>query len=453
MVYFLNLTKVSSWDPYTKIIIVIKYLSHESMREIFDMLLEVHVVNVLLLNDTATVDLFTYNPYENYRCGRQYDRIIEFGQCNGVSEFIDLFYNKLITGLNRCKFRITYTHFPPHAIDPSSSDYSLPGINQYILNMIAKKENFTTKDTYKYNADEFSIIVNGSTAVGPLRRLQTNKTDIVVGVMILTGPRSRVFTYITDNYASIDYIVLQVARARAGELGNILEEFRGIVWLLLLLVFVLFSSLYFLINKQESKSIILLKLFGYLLLQSSRIRGGTKSRFILIFWIVFAYLIHCYYLSNLVSFMTNPILEHQISSEEDIVSYNLKPCVSKAVRHIVYNILNITFPNEDEKRCEGDLESIRIVRRESNRYTVSLLSMYNYYENDLLDAHGKPTMYTISPPMTKILYATYLFKGFPMYNKLQQYYLRVGEVGLMSHHLSRLQTERLNSTCTLGHHL
>ncbi|XP_038214548.1 uncharacterized protein LOC119834284 [Zerene cesonia] len=439
---YIKLTRATSWDPNAKIVIVMKYLSYSDIKEIFDLLLELHVVNVLLLNDTATVDLFTYNPYENYRCGRQYDRIIAFGQCIGQSEDKDLFYNKLITGLNRCTFRVTYTHFPPHAIDPSSSEFSLPGMNQYILSIIADKENFTINDTYKYNADEFSIIVNGSIAVGPLRALQTNKTDVVVGVMLLTGPRSRVFSYISDNYISIDYIVIQVARAQAGELSNILDEFRGIVWLSLLLVFVLYSALFLLINRNESKGVILLKLFGYLLLQSSQIRGGNKSRFVLIFWIVFAYLMNCYYLSNLVSFMTNPILEYQLASDKDIKSHNLKPCISRSVRHIVYNILNFTYPNADEKKCDDELESIRIVRRERNKFTVSLLSMYKYYETDLYDAHGKPTLYTISPPITKIIYATYLFKGFPMHSKLQEYYLRVGEVGLLSHHLSRLQAER-----------
>ncbi|XP_045485547.1 uncharacterized protein LOC123689457 [Pieris rapae] len=439
---FHRITIATTWSANAKLLVVIK--NAYDPRCIFDILLKKHMTNVVVLNDTATLELLTYNPYEDFGCGKRYNRIIKLGHCKRQY----LFFDKLVNGIRNCTFQALSAHMPPYSIDPASNRSVYKGVEQYILELISNKVGFKINFTFKINSDEFTVIADNMSAVGPLSALQTGEADIITGGMLLTYQRAMVLDYLTGGVTFTDYLQLHVATAKpVSNLKNIYSEFQCWVWLALFNVFVVYSVLMYLIMRKRPKQTIVLKMFGFFLQQGSRVKGDRTNR-LFIFWIFFAYLINCYYQSSLVSFTLHPHLDYQISSIEDIVDYDLKPCISLIMRRILLGTSYIFVVKNNALDCERREDSLNKVAESSNHFTVYLKSLFAYEQNKYYDAFGKSKIYTIDYPRSQVLYAIYFYKGFPLHTKLHRLCRRVEEAGLINRHLDRLKTERqANLSC------
>ncbi|CAF4846533.1 unnamed protein product [Pieris macdunnoughi] len=433
---FHRITISTTWSANAKLLVVLK--NAYDPRCIFDILLKKHMTNVVLLNDTATLELFTYNPYDDFGCGKRYNRIIKLGHCKRQY----LFFDKLNTGIRNCTFQALSAHMPPYSIDPATNQSEYKGIEQYILELISDKEGFRINFTYAINSDEFTVIADNMSAVGPLSALQTGEADIITGAMLLTYQRAMVLGYLTGGVTFTDYLQLHVATAKpVSNLKNIYSEFQCWIWLALFIVFVVYSVLMYLIMRKRPKQTIILKMFGFFLQQSSRVNGDRTNR-IFIFWVFFAYLINCCYQSSLVSFTLHPHLDYQISSMEDILDYDLKPCISLSMRRILLGTSFIFVVKNNALDCERRVDSLKKVAESSNHFTIYLKSLYAYDEIEYYDSFGKSKIYTVDYPRAQVLYAIYFYKGFPLQTKLQHLCRRVEEAGLMNRHFDRLKTER-----------
>ncbi|XP_045532749.1 uncharacterized protein LOC123720254 [Pieris brassicae] len=440
---FHRITVATTWSANAKLLVVLE--NAYDPRCIFDILLKKHMTNVVVLNDTATLELFTYNPYDDFGCGKRYNRIIKLGHCKGQY----LFFDKLNTDIRNCTFQALSAHMPPYSIDPATNQSQYKGVEQYLLEIISDKEAFRINFTFKINSDEYTVIADNMSAVGPLSALQTGEADIITGGMLLTYQRAMVLGYLTGGVTFTDYLQLHVATAKlVSNLKNIYSEFQCWIWLALFIVFIVYSVLMYLIMRKRPKQTIILKMFGFFLQQSSRVKGDRTNR-LFIFWIFFAYLINCFYQSSIVSFTLHPHLDYQISSMEDILDYGLKPCLSLSMRRILLGISYISLAKNNALDCERRVDSMNKVAESSNHFTVYLKSLFAYEETKYYDAFGKSKIYTIDYPRAQVLYAIYFYKGFPLPSKLQHLCRRVEEAGLINRHLDRLKTER-QAKLTIG---
>ncbi|KAF9414519.1 hypothetical protein HW555_007593 [Spodoptera exigua] len=198
---FQNLLKDPTWNPYALFLIVVRSLKAEELKKVFDVLLKTHVINVQVMNYTDDPHLYTYNPYDNFACGKYYKDIISYGVCLQAT---DLYPNKLVTGLRNCTLRTTVPHRIPFAIDPSQPDVDKRlklGIEQYLFKLIGETEYF--KVNFSYNVENvFSPINSNMEASGPMAMLQNNETDVMLGCCVLSEVRADAFTYLNGH---LDY--------------------------------------------------------------------------------------------------------------------------------------------------------------------------------------------------------------------------------------------------------
>lgn len=431
--------KEPSWNPNARFLVIIKKLAKRELQEIFDRLLKLHVLNILIFNGgSIDPDIYTYNPYDNYGCGKRYDRIMDYGKCT-MAKSKNLYPYKLITGLKNCTLRVTSSHWPPYTIDPARRHNSSEGVEEFIFKEMSILEQFSVKFNYSDDAEIFTMITSDMAAVGPMNLIQADETDAVFGGMILTHSRAQAFSYIYGHLSFTDEIRYQVQKAQYVLSWKYMYlEFEILVWILFLLAFITFFFTYILLVKPKDKIGVIFTMFRYLLLNSIRTRGTYFTKYFFLTWIVFAYLINTYYVSSFVSLATNRPVSYQISNEQDMIDYNLKPCVCILMRSYLKSVGNITLGKNERDRCNGLLDSIKTVGTSSDLYTVVLYSIYKYRRSQFYDDFGDPMTYSFPKPLSKIVYAMYLYKGFPLVEKLSRLAIRMRETGLIQYHLNHL---------------
>nr|XP_034826964.1 uncharacterized protein LOC117984457 [Maniola hyperantus] len=437
---FPDLTEEKYWLPTARFLIIINDITTTSLRKIFDLLLKYKVINVLVLNESSDPDLYTYNPFENYGCGQRYDRIVEYGKCSMSQE--NLYPYKMITGLRNCTFTVGSPHWPPYSVD-LAKDNNLVGVEQMVIRELGKLEHFQVNFTNSGDGEAFSMIETG---VGPLGMLQKQEIQMMAGGMILTYPRTKVFYYIWEHLAYTDEISYQVKRATdVATWKYTYLEFDALVWTVFVIAFLVFLLIFIVLVRPKDKGRIVLKMIGFLFLAGNRIRGNFFTRYLFIHWVVLAYMINVYYVSNLVSFTTNPITKYQVSEEEDLVKYGLQPCVSPVIKDFMASVeVNESYIEIQRKGCENLYESIRTVSKSEKLFTVVIRSLYQYNQHKYVDEWGDSTIYTFNEPLSKTIFAIYLYKGFPMLEQLRLQALRLRENGLIDGYFRYLYTYHNN---------
>ncbi|XP_060803619.1 uncharacterized protein LOC132902479 [Amyelois transitella] len=427
-VNFKYLTKEAPWNPHAKFIAVVESKDDE-MRYIFDTFLKYHVFNVVLIKGLQDSELYTYNPFENYGCGKRFHRIIDYGKCKDTFE-TNLFPNKLVTGLQNCIFNIAAPHWPPYSIDPNFNTTRSLGIEQHIFKVISEIEHFTINYTYNNDAEKFTVINDEMTAIGPMELLQKNEADVIIGGMMLINDRAAAFDYMYTHLANVDEIKIMVKKAEiVRNWKNIYIEFQPTVWILLIVSFVIYCLFLILIIRGRDNISIILKMWDSLFLHVRPIGNNCVVKCAFITWIWFAYMINSYYQSTLVSLNTHPATEYQISNEQDLEDYHMRPCVSIAIQTLMWAELGMPMQNVT-KDCEPFLESLKTVTKRDDLYTIILYSIYSYHKFKFVDDYGHLLLYEF-PSLNKVMYAMYFYKGFPLKGIFQNHGLRLRENGLI----------------------
>ncbi|XP_028041991.1 uncharacterized protein LOC114251799 [Bombyx mandarina] len=430
---FENLTKDATWNPKLKFLIVFKELKQENVKDVFDILLKHHVLNVVIANGTNDPNILSYNPYENYACGKYYTGIINYGKCINTST--ELYPNKLVTGLRDCIFNVSLPHWPPYTVDPGKiSKPSIPiGIEQYTINVLAEIEKFKVNYQYNYDADVFSTVDEDMKATGPMDMLQRNLTDLMIGGMLLVPLRAAAFSYIYTHVDYIDEISVVIQKASLKPVWSFYyREFDFRVWALLIVVFILFTVIVAYLLREQDKTYILLKLLDYFFLHGYKLRFRLSVRCIFIFWIWFTYLVNSFYQTSMMSFTTKPSLETQIADMETLVERGIEPCISRAIINFLPE--NEIKYNEKIQSCKTILGSIMTVSKSKYLYTIVMNTIYMYNKNKFVDEFGDPNVYSFSKPVAKVIYGIFTYKGFPLHYRFHRLALRIREAGLIWYH-------------------
>ncbi|XP_063893617.1 uncharacterized protein LOC135117705 [Helicoverpa armigera] len=412
------------WNPYGKFLIVISSLQGD-LRVIFDVLLMFHVNNVVLLNGTGPGHLYTYNPFANYACGRYYDEIIGFGTC--LNNRANLFPDKLVSGLRNCTFRVSFPHKPPFTVNPSIVKHlirqqPLIGFEEKLLKVLAEQEHFNITYNDSYGKTFYSVILPNMTAVGPLSLLQTNKTDIIIGGMMLSPARYSAFSHVSGHFDYLDELIFAVRLADlVTNSKKIYLEFHPTVWLLLILVFIIYFILLIIVLRPKDKSLIMLKMLSSLVLHGCGMSCRYTVKWLVLIWLVFAVIINIFYQTSLYSLTNNPIREHQIDEEYEL--NNLKACIEPALvaylraEHIPNNI---TLSEEDINDCDNIARNVHKVGQNRKLYTVLRKMMFEFSKDHFTDPWGHSPIHTFTKPLSKTISAILLYKGFPTTHQLKE---------------------------------
>lgn len=433
---FQDLTREPPWNPYARFLIVIELLLETELRQVFDVLLRQHVNDALLVNGTEETHLYTYNPFDNYACGRYYDTVIKYGLCAETRQ--NLYPNKLVNGLKNCTFRASYAHIPPYSIEPSLNEYpnKLLGLEQYVLKTVSESDEFKIDFNIHYNSSIYSRVSPNMTATGPIAMLQTNKTDVMIGSLMLRNSYQVAFTSISGYNDYVDEFTFAVRKASyVPSWKYFYLEFNVFVWLILLVCIIVYSTTIIFLLRPTDKGRIILELVGNLLLQGRGISGPMTIKYVVIIWVWFAYIVNIFYQSSLVSLTTNPSKEYQISNEEDIAKYNLRPCLSELLANNIYTDTASKEQYEKIKvrnvHCEHMVGALELVSKNKDMFTIFVSYFYLYNKDTFNDQYGEPLIHYIERPFLKLLCGMQFYKGFPISARFQLNMMRMRESGLV----------------------
>ncbi|CAB3247433.1 unnamed protein product [Arctia plantaginis] len=430
--YIQFLISEPAWNPYARFLIVIALLRDADLEIIFDELLRQHVDNVLLVNGTEGAHLYTYNPFDNYACGKYYDNVTSYGQCLLATN--NLYPKKLVTGLKNCNFTASLAHQPPFTIDPTKTKHKkLLGTEEYIIKLLGELEHFTVSFNYNYNGGMFTTVALNMTPLSPMKVLQRNEFDIIFGAIIVGTSRAETFTYMCGYHDYSDELRFAVKSSPFVPLSEyVYLEFELDVWGLLVVTFIVYSIIVSLLLRTKDRGEIMLLLLDNLLLHGRHIRIRQSVKCVLIMWVLFAYLINTFYQTNLFSFTTHPSLDFQIADEEDIAYYDLTPCVSLELRKFIISETD-TFDDDFfmNKGCQTLGEAMDTVSSNEDVFTLIPNYFYLYNEAKYSDKWGRPLVYYFEKPYMKLLFGFFFYNGFPVTRSLRLNALRLRENGII----------------------
>lgn len=429
-----------TWNPYARFLIIVGSLQNYELRVIFDELLRLHVNNAVIVNGTFEAHLFTYNPFDNYACGRYYNDVIKLGLCSQATQ--NLYPNKLVTGLKNCTFRASLAHRPPFTINPLriEGEKTLLGTEEYIFKVLSEKEQFTVISNYSYNADLYSSVSSNMTVSGPMIMLRNNETDVIFGGMMMVLTRAQALTWLCGYHDYNDELRFAVKRASFVPIWKtVYIEFDTSVWLLLLLSFIVYCSIMIFLLQAKDMGYVALELLDNLLSHSRDIRCSMSIKYVLIIWVWFAYLINTFYQSSLFSLTTNPSKEYQVQTEDDILEYKFRPCFSGSLRKYLSTeqskdlskkSIVVPLDTQPTEGCSTPLEALTTVSKTKDMYSLIPHYVYLYHRRSFNDKWGNSLIYYFEKPYTKFLFGYFFYKGFPITHQLQLNALRLRENGL-----------------------
>ncbi|XP_026732498.1 uncharacterized protein LOC113497236 [Trichoplusia ni] len=434
---FKKLTRESAWNPLARFLILVEELKETELNVIFDTLLRWQVINVVVVKSTEDPLLYTYNPYDNYNCGKRYDTVINYGKCSHAHS-LDLYPEKAVTGLRNCTLDVVISHWPPFTIVYSRDSNNISselakGLEPYLLRLMGETQGFKVNILDDYDSENISTVSSDMRATGTLKKLQDHEVDAVIGGMLLIPSRALAFSFIDGHLGYIDEIRFIVKRASfMPDWKYLYLEFNLTIWALLILCILLYSVLLILLLRPKDKTYVVFWVLESLILHGRNVRSRQSVKYVLILWVWFSYFMSTFYQSSLVSLTTNPLEDFQISTEEDIAKYKLKPCFSKVMG--VYYIESIQSNDEffGSAECSDLLDSVKSVMESDNLYTIMQYGAYSYHKEKFYDQYGRPRIMSLPKPYSKVIYATYVDKGFPILHTLRCQAFQLRENGIVA---------------------
>ncbi|XP_047019169.1 uncharacterized protein LOC124629701 [Helicoverpa zea] len=420
-----------SWNPFARFLIVIRRVHENELDQVFDVLLRWHVNNVILVNGTNDAQLYSYNPFDNYGCGKIYKDVIRHGFCLETTS--NLYPNKVVTGLRNCTLRAAIPHRPPFTLRPymiEQNDRMKMGSEQYLFCLLAETEQFKVEFYYEGDYYPLSKLYDNISIPGPMENLRNNKYDVMFGSVMLVASREARFTYLHGHLDYHDEIRFIVKKANdAANWKNAYFEFHARVWWTLLAVFIVHSTLLNIHLRSKDKTDTMLKMFDLLLSHGCKMPHRMSARCLFLIWVWFAFLINNLYQSALVSLVRTPVKEYQVQDEEDIVRMQLKPCISPPLLQYMYTESNIT--NSFNSNCTNPFSSINFVAKSKHYYSVVQKTVYFYNKKQFCDEEGENTVYFFKKPYAKLIFGIFFHKGFPISDRMRTNAIRLRENGFV----------------------
>lgn len=322
------------WNPTGKFIIFIT----GDVKEVFEILWRYFVINVDLFvvsNTTKNINIYTFYPYNNLRnCNIDLSPQYLFS-CSDILQDrknIILFPNKLPNQLNGCTIKMVVMKIPPYVLN-INADRDIAkhaGFEVTLMHSVAKKLNFL--ETFiKHN---FTIwgdrLPNGSYS-GMYSLIIEKHADIMFGM-----------TYMPDSTQELqplhfhidETLVWWVPTAKPDSIWkNLIVIYSPTMWISIFVIFIINTVIWWIVSttsvvesRENFKTYSACVLFSWnAFLQGTVPHPKSVSvRVVFICWIIFTLLLYTAHQSQLISILTKPRYEHQISTFEDILNAKIK---------------------------------------------------------------------------------------------------------------------------------
>lgn len=438
--WFKKMYYLISWNPNGKFIIHLRDNLNNFIK-IFELAWRYYILNILVVViSEGEIFVHTYFPYNSDNCTVNLSTNFLF-KCGDKYLPKSIFPQKVPNNLKGCQLRMLALKLPPYVINPELSKDKIKevGIEVYMLHIMAKKMNFT-ENYLKNNYTDWGNKLSNGTYVGMYSVILNNNADFMFGMSTFKPEYTELCsskTYLYDQLYFFAPIAGEVPKWK-----NFIKIFKPSIWALIFVSLAINSLVWYGISKLNNfcngtEEIYFSTYFlasWYTLLQgSTQMPTPSSIRTLLIFWTMFSLIVYTSYQCQLISILTKPQYENQISSMEEILNskmaFGFFPRVKSAFsdpnneleRRISsnYTVCPLTEECVNRTAFKRDFAVIK------NSRQINYLTRKYYTSPD-----GKPLLYGFSIGFH--VYPRILArKGFPLLEKFDEFILKFRCHGLM----------------------
>ncbi|KAL0893676.1 hypothetical protein ABMA27_013834 [Loxostege sticticalis] len=435
-----QITLETFWDPRSKIVVHVNNLTKEEINKVFDIFLNHRTYNVILVtNSYNDADIYTYDPFENGYCGKQFNDAKLVTSCKSYKIIDQYFPKQNENRFRNCSAKVLVGQDIPNIIIKPETNQHVDGVEHYLLQNIAKVEGVTLE--FKISDIGFGVVLPNHTCTGLLAFLQNNEADIAASGFILIKNRADVFDFVYGySFATLN-VFTPALNTPVWE--KLYKEFDYDIWILVFVYFVIITVISTVVLNLAPKlydqhSGLLLQLWGFFYIGNSSVNllKVKRLRLVLTCWIWFTFFISNFYTTALYSLVTAQVRQ----SQEDIKPENLqslkplKPCISSSIRTYFLFAFHYEFPeNVPLAECDDVEKSLDAVANKKDLYAIEMTYSYELREDRYFDNDGNRELdaWKFSSDNT---FTLYLSKGFPLTKKFQKLSQRMFESGLIEYY-------------------
>lgn len=308
------------WNPRAKFIVIVKQI--EMLVQIFEIAWDYYILNInalLLVNNT--VDVYTYFPFNNKNCKPNLmPKMVQFAVDKNDN---NMYPYKVPHNLQACKINMLAIIIPPYVMNPWK-DPTCPGVSGIevtILHVIAKQLNFT-ENYLKHDWKNWGFRLPNGTYTGLYTYLLTRKADLFFG--LAPSEFNEFFDMSLPSLMEETPWWVPAARPEPAW-KNLKRIYQNSLWISILTTLGLTTFLWCLIGKKEYKQrfICFLICWSVLLQTAAKLPKSLAMKILFISWVLFSLVLCISYQSQLISILTNPFYEHQISNVQELLESKL----------------------------------------------------------------------------------------------------------------------------------
>lgn len=438
------LSKQLSWNARAKFLV----LSQKNGTNILQEAYKHNILNIIVI-DTKTNIIYRFLFNEN-ACEKHPKIMASFSE-----NLTDLILQKNVynfKNFTQCNIRIHAMPIVPY-IFQNEKTKKLDGIE--ILALEAQQKYFKFKmDFVKHNFKTWGVKMPNNSYTFMYGVLEKLQTDIVIGMC--PGNYTLLWDFdVTQPYLA-DRLVWIVPRAGLmPHWSKIVHVYPFIVWTLSIILVVTLPVIWSRVSKIlrivengsfESWAICQLRTYSMFLgVSVPQTPKSTTLRILFSIWTVANLILITIYQSKLISALTNPEYEHQISNPDELLASKLE---------IGFNLNLFYFFDEkyDEdkkviqkaKLCDLTLGCLnRTAFQKDFAVAKSFLSVYYLQLKSYHQPDGSSLFYIFKSSLFVHYVHTIIVKGHPIFDKFNQVTIRLIEAGFYQYWLEKILTESI----------
>lgn len=445
-----------SWNPRAKFIIIFLGTNNETIDVIFQLSWDKYITNIAVIQNTY---IFTYFPYDvGGNCGKNISKTM-LGSCEILPE--DIFVEKVpIISSNGCEAKSVVNIFVPGTISIKMEiEKSVEsGFEVVLVANLIRRCNLTIRNEL-FEEPYFNIKFPNGSYGGPIKYLFDKRSDLALGHL---WPSEEFFEDFEISYPYVlDKMVWYVPAARPGEQWkSLFLIFSKTLWLLILfsLIFNIITWRCFgqiiTVHSNSLKNTAWCVLYSWytLFLGSYNFPQNIVTRILVTVWVFIGFFLASAYQSQLLSILTTPIYEHQISNLQELVDSNLKIEFEE-----IFMSGFTEHGSEEENKVAKKVDFISVEEYlNMHKRDHDKLAFFEYPNRMRFYAHkyytqsnGAPKLYEIEKTVFLVHIGFYTIKGYPYLPRFNNLILRMWQNGLLNKWI--LDTDRSMKQKNLDH--
>lgn len=444
----LTFLKDVAWNSQARFVIVANLTDINEVLRVFKKLWEYKVVHsIVLVPRQGKFDIHGWQPFGRGGCGTN-NRTVVLDTCaNGTMERSrHLFPEKIPRNLNKCPVRVRTIVWPPYVVQPKDFNRSTIGINFtqgleiQMMNTVAKALNFTPVYTVSQKSEDWGSISENGTAFGIFKTLLNDEHDLAISCLASTPNRFLHFDpsvpYTTESLTWC--IPSALLKPKWLSVFNIYEE---LTWIDIYVTFFIICIVSVVMAKKSDETtsyndtgnclINMYAVFMGLSLQNKPRNIPLRTIFFLCAF--FNLVISSVYQTTLISFLTEPAFEKQISTIEEIFERRFNFFIlpqtkiyftGESTDWVATKLLETAAP------CDDAMDCIQKIGRDRNYTMASPRLFLMYVVNNFMSKQGRPLIDWFQEDVMSFPVQIYMTRGFPLRGRINSYVTQILQTGI-----------------------